>query len=165
MNEQLIEQRLSLRDQLSNKRKRNIEYNGTKISRLNAEQTISDIEAEIWKNILIDKVLHPRKYDHVANVPGLCEAANQLHRQNWNELTKLQQRAIISVLVYGQQPVSFEVEIKPLYTTGDPIKAKVIPVISLDEVIRYKVKGGSKVAVMHPHELSHLIESKQYKIL
>jgi len=73
-----------------------------------------------------------------------------------------QQNILISLR--EQQPISFDVEIKPLNPNLKPLKAKVIPVISLGEVIRYKVISGTRIAVMLPYELSHLIESKQYKI-
>jgi hypothetical protein len=52
---------------------------------------------------LVDKVMHPRKYDCFINVPGQFAAAEYLMQNHWADIGVKAKERIIDVLVHSGQ--------------------------------------------------------------
>jgi hypothetical protein len=49
--------------------------------------------------ILIDTVLNPRKYYWIANVPGMCDAAEYLFTNCWDDISDKVKNRVESILL------------------------------------------------------------------
>lgn len=76
------------------------------------------------KKLLIDIVMHPRKYKHIANMPGRYDAAFQLYNEFINELTDRVYKKCVDILMKsGCYVKGLDSSLEPSREVFDPLKA------------------------------------------